>query len=113
MLLTRDCRRLMEDSSYLWIHGYHIVALQGYFLVAVVDLATNPVLKVLAHDGVDYVCKVGSTELSDLFAGWQGPLHLSVVLGKGEYVLDGEALELWNINNFDVITIYDGLDSHG
>ena len=89
MLLTRDCCRLMEDSSYLRIHGDHVVALQCDFLVAVVDLASDPVLEVLAHYGVDNVSKVGPTELSDLFAGRQGPLDIPIVLGKGEYVLDG------------------------
>ena len=103
----------MEDPRNVWVHGDHVVALQGYFLVAVVDLAGDPVLKVLPHDRVDNISKVGPTELSDLFAGRQGPLDIPIVLGKGEYVLDGEALKLWNINNFDVITIYDGLDSHG
>ena len=103
----------MEDPRNVWVHGDHVVALQGYFLVAVVDLATDPVLKILAHDGVDDVREVGSTELSDLLAGRQGPLHLPVVLGKGEYVLDGEALELWNVYDLDVVAVDDCLHPHG
>ena len=89
MLLTRDCRRLMEDSSYLGIHGDHVVALQGYFLVAVVDLAGDPVLKVLPHDRVDNISKIGPAELSNLFAGRQGSLDIPVVLSETKDVLDG------------------------
>ena len=79
----------MEDSSYLRIHGDHVVALECNPLVTAVDLCIDPVLKVLPHDGVDDICQVGTTELLDLFAGRQGPLNISIVLGEIEYVLDG------------------------
>ena len=113
MLLTRDCRRLMEDSSYLGIHGDHVVALQGYFLVAVVDLAGDPVLEILPHDSVDDVRKVGSAELLDLLAGWQGPLHLLIILGKGEDVLDCQAFKLWNVYDLDIVAVDDCFHPHG
>ena len=69
MLLTGDGRRLMEDSSYLRIHGDHVVALECNPLVSTVDLCINPVLEILSHDGVDNIGEVGTTELLDLFAG--------------------------------------------
>ena len=45
----------MEDPRNVWVHGDHVVALQGYFLVTVVDLASDPVLEILPHDSVDDV----------------------------------------------------------
>ena len=113
MLLTGDGRRLVEDSSYLRIHRDHVVAFECDPLVTAVDLCIHPVLEVLPHDGVDDICQVGTTELLDLFAGRQCPLNISIVLSEVEDVLDGEALELRNIYDFDVVAIDDGLDSHG
>ena len=113
MLLTGDGRRLMEDSSYLRIHGDHVVALECNPLVTAVDLCIDPVLKVLPYDGVDNIGQVCTTELLDLFAGRQCPLNISIVLSEVEDVLDGEALELRNIYDFDVVAVDDGLDSHG
>ena len=89
MLLTGDCRRLMEDSGYLRIHGDHVVSLECNPLVSAVDLCIDPVLEILSHDGVDNIGQVGTTELLDLFAGRQGPLNISIVLGEIEDVLDG------------------------
>ena len=103
----------MEDSCYLRIHGDHVVALECNPLVSAVDLRIDPVLKVLPHDGVDDICQVATTELLDLFAGRQCPLNISIVLSEVEDVLDGEALELRNINDFHVVTVDDGLDPHG
>ena len=113
MLLTGNGCRLMEDSCYLRIHGDHVVALECNPLVSAVDLRIDPVLKVLPHDGVDDICQVATTELLDLFAGRQCPLNISIVLSEVEDVLDGEALELRNINDFHVVTVDDGLDPHG
>ena len=103
----------MEDSSYLRIHRDHVVAFECDPLVTAVDLCIDPVLKVLPHDGVDDICQVGTTKLLDLFAGRQCPLNISIVLSEVEDVLDGEALELRNIYDFDVVAVDDGLDSHG
>ena len=113
MLLTGDGRRLMEDSSYLRIHGDHFVALECNPLVSAIDLCIDPVLEILTHDGVNNIGQVGTTELLDLFAGRQCPLNISIVLSEVEDVLDGEALELRNIYDFNVVAIDDGLDSHG
>ena len=88
MLLTGDGSRLMEDSSYLRIHGNHVIALESNPLVSTVDLCIDPVLEILTHDGIDNIGQVGTTELLDLFAWRQSTLYISIVLGKIEYVLD-------------------------
>ena len=103
----------MEDSSYLRIHRDHVVAFECDPLVTAVDLCIHPVLEVLTHDGVDNIRQVGSAELLYLFARRQGPLNISIILGKVEDVLDGKTLELRNIYDFDVVTVDDGLDPHG
>ena len=113
MLLTGDGRRLMEDSSYLRIHGDHVVAFESNSLVTAVDLCIHPVLEVLTHNSVYNIGQVGTAELLYLFARRQGPLNISIILGKVEDVLDGKTLELRNIYDFDVVTVDDGLDSHG
>ena len=79
----------MEDPRNVWIHGDHVVALECNPLVTAVDLCIDPVLEILSHDGVDNIGQVGTTELLDLFAGRQGPLNISIVLGEIEDVLDG------------------------
>ena len=113
MLLTGDGRRLVEDSGDLRIHRDHVVALECDPLVSAVDLSVHPVLEVLTHDSVNDIRQVGSAELLDFFAGRQGPLDISIILGEFEDVLDGETLELRNIYDFDVVAVDDGLDSHG
>lgn len=113
MLLTGDCSRLMEDSSYLRIHRDHVVALECDPLVTAIDLCIHPVLEVLPHDSVNDIRQVGSAELLYLFARRQGSLNISIILGKVEDVLDGKTLELRNIYDFDVVAVDDGLDSHG
>ena len=113
MLLTGDGRRLMEDSSYLRIHRDHVVAFECDPLVTAVDLCIHPVLEVLSHDGVDDICQITTTELLDLFAGRQGTLNISIILGEIEDVLDGQAFELRNIYHLDVVAVDDLLDSHG
>ena len=62
---------------------------------------------------MDDVREVAPAELLDLLAGWQGPLHVPVVLGEGEDVLDAEALELRHVDDLDVVAGDDALDAHG
>jgi hypothetical protein len=62
---------------------------------------------------VDDVGEVGPAELLDLLAGRQGPLHVPVVLGEGEDVLDAQALELGHVDDLHVVAGDDGLGPHG
>lgn len=103
----------MEYPGYLRIHGDHVVSLDGHTLVPSADLGVHPVLEVLPHDGVDDIRQISPAELLYLLAGRQGPLNVSIVLGECKDVLDGEALELRNVDDLDVVTVDDGLDSHG
>ena len=103
----------MEDPGYLRIHGDHVVTLNGHTLVSLVNLGVHPALEVLSHDGVDDICQITPAELLDLLAGRQGPLNISIVLGESKDVLDCKALELRNVDHLDIITVDDGLHSHG
>ena len=111
--LTWDGRWLLEDLCNLRIHGNHVVSFLSHPLVSEINLGIDPVLEILSHDGVYDVWEVASTELFDLIARWQGPLHISIVLGEGEDVLDAEAFKLRYIDDLDIITRNDGLNPHG
>ena len=60
----------MEDGGDLGVHGDDVVALERDLLVAELHLGVDPVLELLAHDGVDHVGEVGPAELGDLLARW-------------------------------------------
>jgi hypothetical protein len=112
-LLTGDGRGLLEDLGDQWVHGDHVVALLGHPLIPEVHLCVDPVLEVLPHDGVDDVREVAPAELLDLLAGWQSTLHISIVLGECEDVLDAQAFKLRYIDDFDIVTRNDSLGPHG
>ena len=103
----------MEDLGNLRVHRDHVVALYGNLLVPLVHLVVDPVLELLAHDGVDHVRKVGPAQLGDLLAGRQCSFHISVVLGELEDVLDGQPLELRDVDDLHVVAVDDALHAHG
>ena len=113
MALTWDGCGLVEDSSYLWIHCNHVVALESYLPVPDFNLSIDPVLEKLTHDSVDYVGKISATELLDLITCWKSWLHILITAGKVEDGLDAEALELGHVNVLHPVAVDDALDPHG
>ena len=95
------------------VHLNDVVALDSNPLVADLDLLVHPVLESLAHDGVNNIGEVASTELADLFTWWQCQLHISIPSSELEDGVDGETLELWHVDELDSITVDDPLDPHG
>ena len=103
---------LVEDRGYLGIHLDHVVALHGNPLIASVDLGVDPVGEVRSHDRMDDVSQVRPAELGDLFRRRKSPFDLLVILGEVEDVLNGQAFELGNDNDFNIITWDDALHPH-
>ena len=103
----------MEDPRNVWVHGDHVVALQGHPLISSFNLCIYPVLEILPHDGVNNISQICPAELLNLLARWQCPFNISIVLGKVEDVLDRQAFELWNVYDLDIVTVDNCLDPHG
>ena len=110
---NRDGGGLMEDSRNVWVHGDHVVALQGHPLISPVDLCIYPILEILPHDGVNNISQVSPAELLNFLAWWQCLFNISVILSKVEYVLDCQAFELRNFYDLDIVTVDNCLHPHG
>ena len=77
------------------------------------DLLVHPVLESLAQDGVHHIGEVATTEFANLFTWRKGELDVPIPTSELEDGVDGEALELWHVDELHGITVDDPLDTHG